>query len=179
MVADDILELAQEGAVEVTYKTLGDLVQRFHDHTEEILVHRDQVIESVQRDQGHKIVATGHQSDDMLEKIKELERTNKRLKDIVDVERLLGLRLVPGGIWNTVLRLFHDYPSIDSTREGANEQSYRLMAEALRVRDAVRNLGTLMGDEGEQEVNGNEGNGNGKYGGNGNRGNRNGGNGNG
>ncbi|GJU95447.1 hypothetical protein Tco_1320203 [Tanacetum coccineum] len=28
-----------EGAVEVTYETLGDLVQRFHDHTEEILVH--------------------------------------------------------------------------------------------------------------------------------------------
>ncbi|GJU20131.1 putative reverse transcriptase domain-containing protein [Tanacetum coccineum] len=43
------------------------------------------------------------------------------------------------------------------------------MAEALRVRDAVRNLGPLMGDEGEQEVNG----------GNGNRGNKNVGNGNG
>nr|GFC14765.1 hypothetical protein [Tanacetum cinerariifolium] len=33
-----------EGAVEVTYKTLGDLVQRFHDHTEEISVHRVQAI---------------------------------------------------------------------------------------------------------------------------------------
>ncbi|GJU37094.1 hypothetical protein Tco_1185448 [Tanacetum coccineum] len=44
------------------------------------------------------------------------------------------------------------------TREGANEQSDRRMAEALRVRDAVRNLGPLMGDEGEQEVNGNGGN---------------------
>ncbi|GJU72574.1 hypothetical protein Tco_1263979 [Tanacetum coccineum] len=49
VVADDIPEPAQEGAVEVTYETLGDLVQRFHDHTEEILVHRVQVIESVQR----------------------------------------------------------------------------------------------------------------------------------
>ncbi|GJX88822.1 putative reverse transcriptase domain-containing protein [Tanacetum coccineum] len=57
------------------------------------------------------------------------------------------------------------------TREGVNEQSDRRMAEALRVRDAVRNLGPLIGDEGEQEVNGN--------GGNGNRGNGNGGNGNG
>nr|GFA65099.1 hypothetical protein [Tanacetum cinerariifolium] len=38
---DDIPEPAQEeGAVEVTNETLGDLVQRFHDHIVEILVHR-------------------------------------------------------------------------------------------------------------------------------------------
>ncbi|GKD66705.1 hypothetical protein Tco_1308813, partial [Tanacetum coccineum] len=40
VVADDIPEPAQEGAVEVTYETLGDLVRRFHDHTEEIPVRR-------------------------------------------------------------------------------------------------------------------------------------------
>ncbi|GJS36910.1 hypothetical protein Tco_0535292 [Tanacetum coccineum] len=39
LIVDDIPEPAQEGAVEVTYETLGDLVQRFHDHTVEILVH--------------------------------------------------------------------------------------------------------------------------------------------
>ncbi|GJY56548.1 hypothetical protein Tco_0455663 [Tanacetum coccineum] len=86
VVADDIPEPAQEGAVEVTYRTLGDLVHRFHDHTEEIPVHHIQVIESVQRDQGHRIVATGQQSADMLERIQELERDNRRLRDIVDVE---------------------------------------------------------------------------------------------
>ncbi|GJX75397.1 hypothetical protein Tco_0313992 [Tanacetum coccineum] len=59
VVADDISEPAQEGAVEVTYETLGDLVQR--------------------------IVATGHQSADMLERIKELERDNMRLRDMMDV----------------------------------------------------------------------------------------------
>ncbi|GJU38839.1 hypothetical protein Tco_1191796 [Tanacetum coccineum] len=48
----------EERAVEVTYKTLGDLVQRFHDHTEEIPVHCVQAIESVQRDHGHRIIAT-------------------------------------------------------------------------------------------------------------------------
>ncbi|GJZ79071.1 hypothetical protein Tco_0643908 [Tanacetum coccineum] len=85
VVADDILEPAQEGAVEVTYETLGDLVQRFHDHTEEILVHRVQVIESVQRDQGHMIVATRQQSADMLERIRELERDNMRLRYTMDV----------------------------------------------------------------------------------------------
>ncbi|GKA59346.1 putative reverse transcriptase domain-containing protein [Tanacetum coccineum] len=72
------------------------------------------------------------------------------------------------------------------TREGVNEQSDRRMAEALRVHDAVRNLGPLMEDEDEQEeVNGNRENGNGGNGkegngnGNGNGGNGNGGNGNG
>ncbi|GKD85215.1 putative reverse transcriptase domain-containing protein, partial [Tanacetum coccineum] len=60
------------------------------------------------------------------------------------------------------------------TREAVNEQSDRRVAEALRVRDAVRNLGPLMGDEVEQEEVGGNGNG-----GNGNGGNGNGGNGNG
>ncbi|GJQ96155.1 hypothetical protein Tco_0007294 [Tanacetum coccineum] len=47
VVVEDILEPSQEGAVEVTYETLGDLVQRFHDHTKEIPVRCVQVIESV------------------------------------------------------------------------------------------------------------------------------------
>nr|GEW54917.1 putative reverse transcriptase domain-containing protein [Tanacetum cinerariifolium] len=42
-------------AVEVTYETLGDLVQRFHDHTVEIYVHHVQAIEGINRDQGYKI----------------------------------------------------------------------------------------------------------------------------
>ncbi|GJW62371.1 hypothetical protein Tco_0111706 [Tanacetum coccineum] len=56
VVADDIPKPAQEGVIEVTYETLGDLVQRFHDHTEEIPVHRVQ-----------------------------LERDNRRLRDLMDV----------------------------------------------------------------------------------------------
>ncbi|GKD56486.1 hypothetical protein Tco_1289873, partial [Tanacetum coccineum] len=44
------------------------------------------VIESVQRDQGHRIVATGQQSADMVKRIRELKRDNRRLRDIVDVE---------------------------------------------------------------------------------------------
>ncbi|GJY65259.1 putative reverse transcriptase domain-containing protein [Tanacetum coccineum] len=43
------------------------------------------VIKSVQRDQGHRIVATGQQSANMLERIRELERDNKRLRDMMDV----------------------------------------------------------------------------------------------
>ncbi|GKG06131.1 hypothetical protein Tco_0326217, partial [Tanacetum coccineum] len=58
VVADDILEPAQEGAVEVTYETL---------------------------DKGHKIVATRQQSADMLERIRELEQDNMRRRDMMDV----------------------------------------------------------------------------------------------
>ncbi|GJS58538.1 hypothetical protein Tco_0653322, partial [Tanacetum coccineum] len=62
VIADDILEPVQEeGAIEVTYETLGDLVQRFHDHTEEI------------------------PSANMLERIREMERDNMRLRDMIDV----------------------------------------------------------------------------------------------
>nr|GEU46571.1 putative reverse transcriptase domain, ribonuclease H-like domain, aspartic peptidase domain protein [Tanacetum cinerariifolium] len=50
----------EEGAVEVMYETLGDLVQRFHDHTVEIPVYHVQAIE-------------------------ELEQVNMRLRDMMDV----------------------------------------------------------------------------------------------
>ncbi|GKE62637.1 hypothetical protein Tco_1513004, partial [Tanacetum coccineum] len=60
VINDDVRESVREdvpdhvtadGVVEVTYETLRDLVQRFHDHTMEIPAHRIQVIKSVQRDQ--------------------------------------------------------------------------------------------------------------------------------
>ncbi|GJU71261.1 hypothetical protein Tco_1262666 [Tanacetum coccineum] len=85
---------------------------------------------------GHRIVATGQQSADMLERIRELERDNMRLRDMMDVVsqrvarsrrrelsvqremrqiwryrfydrmRIARLKALPGGIWATVLRLF-------------------------------------------------------------------------
>ncbi|GJU38687.1 hypothetical protein Tco_1191644 [Tanacetum coccineum] len=76
-----------DGAVEVTYETLGDLVQRFHDHTVEILVHRIQVIESVQRFQGHRIVGVDLEVTTMTERIGTLEQDNTRIKGMLDVER--------------------------------------------------------------------------------------------
>ncbi|GJZ02329.1 putative reverse transcriptase domain-containing protein [Tanacetum coccineum] len=161
VVAEDIPEPAQEGAVEVTYETLGDLVQRFHDHTEEIPVHHVQVIKSVQRDQGHRIIATGQQSADMSEGIRELERDNMRLRDMMDV---------------AIQRVAQTMPNTRSgasrTREGINEQIDRQMAGALGARTTARNLEPLMRDGGgQEEVNRNGGNGNG---GNGNGGNGNG-----
>ncbi|GKF60344.1 hypothetical protein Tco_0177130, partial [Tanacetum coccineum] len=59
VVTDDIPKPAQEEAIEA--------------------------IKSVKRDQGYRIVATRQQSADMLERIRELERDNMRLRDIMDV----------------------------------------------------------------------------------------------
>ncbi|GJX44039.1 putative reverse transcriptase domain-containing protein [Tanacetum coccineum] len=83
---EDIPEPAQEGAVEATYETLGDLVQRFHDHTQAIPVHRIQAIEGVQREQGHRIVGVESAVIALTERIAELERDNRRLRGTVSVE---------------------------------------------------------------------------------------------
>ncbi|GKB47263.1 hypothetical protein Tco_0898016 [Tanacetum coccineum] len=161
VVADDITKPAQEGAVEVTYETLGDLVQRFHDHTEEIPVRRIQVIESVQRDQGHKIIATGHQSADILERIRELERDNRRLRDIVDVEsqRVIGFRRSKLRVQRELrqIRHFRFYDRMRIARLKVYPRRHLGYRQCL-THDLERQG---HGDEGEQEVNGNGGNGNG------------------
>ncbi|GJR81868.1 hypothetical protein Tco_0152653 [Tanacetum coccineum] len=133
VVSDDIPEPAQEErAIEVTYETLGEFVQRFHDHTMEIPIHRVQIIESIQRDQGHMIVATGQQSAVLSERISELERDNMRLRG----------RTMP----NT-------RSGAPMTREGINELIARQVAKALEACSAARNLEPLAksGDEQEDE----------------------------
>ncbi|GKB29190.1 hypothetical protein Tco_0868591, partial [Tanacetum coccineum] len=83
---EDTPEPAQEGAVEVTYERLGDLVQRFHDHTQAIPVHRIHVIEGVQREHGHRIVGVKSTVTALTKRVAGLERDNKRLKDTASVE---------------------------------------------------------------------------------------------
>ncbi|GJR38009.1 hypothetical protein Tco_1213693 [Tanacetum coccineum] len=82
----DIPEPAQERAVEATYETLGDGVQRFHDHTQAIPVHYIQAIEEVQREQGHRIVGVESADIALTERIAELERDNKRLRGTASVK---------------------------------------------------------------------------------------------
>ncbi|GKE20562.1 hypothetical protein Tco_1432074, partial [Tanacetum coccineum] len=165
-----------KGAVEVMYKILGDLVQRFHDHTEEIPIHRVQVIKSVQRDQGHMIIATGQQSADMLERIRELERDNKRLRDMMDVasQRVTQSQRRELCVQREMRQIQLTMPNTRSgatmTREAVNELIARRVTEALEARDAARNLEPLVEGGGEQE----EENGDNYKGGNG-GGNRNGG----
>ncbi|GKD90300.1 putative reverse transcriptase domain-containing protein, partial [Tanacetum coccineum] len=173
VIANDIPEPAQE---EVTYETLGDLVQRFHDHTKEISVHRVQ-----------------------------LEHDNRKLRDMMDVlsQRVARSQRRELRVQREMrqIRRFRFYdrmriarleacarrtmPNTRSgasrTREGINRQIDRQIAGTLGSCTTVRNLEPLMRDEGGQEevngnvINGNGGNGNGGNGngGNGNRGNRN------
>ncbi|GKA72003.1 hypothetical protein Tco_0778219 [Tanacetum coccineum] len=155
VVADDIPEPAQEGAVEA--------------------------IESVQRDQGHRIVATGQQSADMLERIVELERDNTRLRDMIDVA---SQRVAQSQ--RRELRVQREMRQIRRFRFYDRMRIARLEAYARRnlgyryvkgARTTAMNLEPLMRDGGgQEEVNGNGGNGNkgNRNIGNGNGGNRNG-----
>ncbi|GKA43267.1 hypothetical protein Tco_0735991 [Tanacetum coccineum] len=176
-----VVEPAQEeGAVEVTYKTLRDLVQR--------------------------IVATGQQSADMLERICKLERDNRRLRDMMDVasqrvtrsqrrelrvqremrqiqhfrfyDRMRVARLKACtrrhlGYLIVIMTIPNSRSGASRTCEGFNEQIDRQLAGALRARVAARNLEPLIGGGGEQEEISR--NGGSRNGGNGNRGNENGG----
>nr|GFA80318.1 hypothetical protein [Tanacetum cinerariifolium] len=83
---EDIPEPAQEGAAEGTYETLGDLVQRFHDHTQAIPVHRIQTTEGIQREQGRRIVGVESVVIALTERVAELERDNQRLRGTASVE---------------------------------------------------------------------------------------------
>nr|GEX59236.1 retrotransposon protein, putative, Ty3-gypsy subclass [Tanacetum cinerariifolium] len=119
---EDILEPDQEGAVEVTYETLGDSVQRFHDQTEAIPVHRVQVIEGFQREQGHRIVRVESVITALTERVAELERDNRRLRGTV---------------------------SIKSQRVDRLQRS--MSPEEMEACEAVRNLETLNENGDEQE----------------------------
>nr|GFA59847.1 hypothetical protein [Tanacetum cinerariifolium] len=83
---EDIPEPAQEGVAEVTYETLGDLVQRFHDHTQAIPIHRIQTTEGIQREQGRRIVGVESAVIALTERVAELERDNQRLRGTTSAE---------------------------------------------------------------------------------------------
>ncbi|GJS66146.1 hypothetical protein Tco_0680710 [Tanacetum coccineum] len=57
-----------------------DMLHGFHDHIVEIPVHRIQVIESVQRFQGHRIAGVDLEATTITERISALERDNARLR---------------------------------------------------------------------------------------------------
>ncbi|GJQ90171.1 hypothetical protein Tco_0001310 [Tanacetum coccineum] len=95
-ILDDIVELVREdfpesvsadGSLEVMQRGLDVVIQELYDHMVEIPVHRVRVIESVQRNWGHRIVATSQQSTAMSEMISTLERDNMRLRGMLGVER--------------------------------------------------------------------------------------------
>ncbi|GJW23553.1 reverse transcriptase domain-containing protein [Tanacetum coccineum] len=162
---EDIPEPVQEGAVEVTYETLGDLVQRFHDHTEAIPIQ-----------QGHRIVGVESAVTALTERIAELERDNRRLRGTASVESQRVDRLQRGmsRMQRELRQIRRKMPNTRSgasmTHEEVEELVTRRVAEEMEAREAAMNLEPLNENRDEQEGR-NRGNGN-----RGNRGNGNGGN---
>ncbi|GKB38238.1 putative reverse transcriptase domain-containing protein [Tanacetum coccineum] len=141
-----------------------------------------EVIEGAQREQGHRIVGAETAVTVLTKMVAKLERDNSRLRGTVSVESQRVDRLQRGmaRMQRELRQIRRKMPNTRSgasrTREAVNEQSDRQVAGALRVRDAVRNLGPHMGDEVEQEEVGGNRNGGNRDGGNVNGGNRDGGN---
>nr|GEV98814.1 hypothetical protein [Tanacetum cinerariifolium] len=139
--------------VEVTYKTLGDLVQRFHDHTQAIPVHCIQAIKGVQREQGHRTVGVESAVTALTERVAELERDNMRLRGTTSFE------------CQRVDRLQHDMSLMFSDDFSEVEELVaRRVTEAMEAREAAMNLEPLneSGDEKEGKNGGNKNGGNGE-----------------
>ncbi|GJS78733.1 reverse transcriptase domain-containing protein [Tanacetum coccineum] len=152
------IDARMEGAVEVTYETLGDLVQRFHDHTEEISLLLSRAVGSA---------------------CQEGDKIRFGILGFYDRKRMLRLEACAEEYLLKIVVLFmKTMPNTRSgasrTREEINEQIDHQMAGVLGARTTVKNLEPLMRDGGGQkEVNGkegnrNEGNGNGNRNGGGN-----------
>nr|GFC26865.1 hypothetical protein [Tanacetum cinerariifolium] len=154
---EDIPEPAQEGVAEVTYETLGDLVQRFHDHTQAIPVHRIQTTEGIQREQGRRIVGVESAVIALTERVAELERDNQRLSGTTSVESQRVDRLQHG------MKMPNTRSRASMTHEEVKELIARRLAEEMEAREVARNLEALNENEEEQEGenggNENEGNG--------------------
>ncbi|GJT16056.1 putative reverse transcriptase domain-containing protein [Tanacetum coccineum] len=132
-----------------------------------IPVHRIQAIEGVQREHGHRIIGVESAVIALTERIAELERDNRRLRDTVSVESQRVDRLQRD---MSRMKMPNTRSEASMTHEEVEELVTRRVAEEMEARKAARTLEPLNenGDEQEGE---NGGNGNGGNEGNGNRGN--------
>nr|GEW12573.1 hypothetical protein [Tanacetum cinerariifolium] len=153
---EGIPEPTREGAVQVTYKTLGDLVQRFHDHIQAIPVHRVQVIEGVQRERGHRIIRVESAVTVLTKRVAELERDNRRLKGIASVEMISHYPILPSAMLLCYRKMPNTQSEASMTHEEVKELVACRVAEEMEARKATRNLETLNENGDEQEVKGND-----------------------
>ncbi|GJW28780.1 hypothetical protein Tco_0045655 [Tanacetum coccineum] len=144
MVSDDIPKLARgEEAIEVTYETLGSLVQRFHDHTMEIPVHRVQVIEGIQRDQGHRIVATSQQGVVISKRISGWSGIIRDLRHLVLLFKELAL--TSSTMHNTRSRAIMTREAVDNLIASAPKNiKYRSVGSSRRCQKSLNTAGALV-----------------------------------
>ncbi|GKB20410.1 hypothetical protein Tco_0854333, partial [Tanacetum coccineum] len=149
VVPEEIPEPAQEGAAGGTYETLGSLVQRFYDIMQAIPVHHIQVIEGVQREQGHRIVGVESTVTALTEMVAKLERDNRRLRGTASVES------------QRVDRLQHDMSHMQKElRQIRRFQFYDRACEAARTLEPLNENGDEQKGENGRNGNGENGNGN-------------------
>ncbi|GJX72082.1 putative reverse transcriptase domain-containing protein [Tanacetum coccineum] len=190
---DEEAESSTRGAVEigvdrVTHpRGLDVVMQELYDHMVELLVHRVSVIESVQRDQGHRIMATSQQSAAMSERIGMLEWDNMRLRGMLGVEKQRVDRL-----WHSMsyaqrdLRQIHRFCFYDRVRimtitssgmipAAIEELISQRVEEELAAQEANCNVGLIDENQSQNgDDNDNESGGNGSQGNNNGDGNQNG-----
>nr|GEY67000.1 putative reverse transcriptase domain-containing protein [Tanacetum cinerariifolium] len=116
---EDILEPTQEGAVKV--------------------------IEDVQREQGHRIVGVESAVTALTERVAELERDNRRLRDTASVESQRVDRL------QRDMKIPNTRSRASMTHEEVEELVARRVAKKMEAREAARNLETLNENGDEQE----------------------------
>ncbi|GJS56844.1 hypothetical protein Tco_0651628 [Tanacetum coccineum] len=151
VIVDDIREPAQEErAIEVAYETLGDLVQRFHDHTEEILVHRVQAIESLERDNRRLRdmidVASQRVTQSQRRELR-VQREMRQIRRFRFYDRMRIARLeayTRRHLVIVIMTMPNTRSGASRTREGINDQINRRLAGALGARDAAQNLEPLI-----------------------------------
>nr|GEU92265.1 reverse transcriptase domain-containing protein [Tanacetum cinerariifolium] len=115
-----------------------------------------EVIEGIQRKQGHMIVRVESAVTALTETVAELERDNKRLRGTASAEIAFSDDL---SVRNSYLLYFENYvmkmPNIRSrasmTHEEVEELVSHKVAEEMEAREAARNLETLNENEEEQE----------------------------
>ncbi|GJZ13992.1 putative reverse transcriptase domain-containing protein [Tanacetum coccineum] len=185
IVARAEVRMSARGTVEVredrvTHPMVSDDIPESAQGRGSYRVHRVQVIEGIQRDQGHRIVATSQQGAVMSERISELERDNTRLRGMLDVASQIVARLQRRELrvqreMRKIRRFqFYDrvrigrleacatrhlgYQTMPNTRSRAimtrkavDNLIARRVAEALEARDAARNLEPLVEGGNEQE----------------------------
>nr|GEV60193.1 protein strictosidine synthase-like 3 [Tanacetum cinerariifolium] len=84
---DTLVPMDDEGSREVIQSGLDGLMQELHDHLVEIPARRIRDIESVQRDQGNRMLVASQQSAVMIDRIWVLERDNMTLRAMLCIER--------------------------------------------------------------------------------------------
>ncbi|GJR63563.1 hypothetical protein Tco_1505725 [Tanacetum coccineum] len=88
IVVEDVPEhVTADGAVEITYDPLGDLIQRFHDHTKEIPVSRITDIETSQRQLEVGQLIAGGERAGLTDRVRSLVRENRKVRALLCIER--------------------------------------------------------------------------------------------